>query len=92
MRRVNRVLAQLRLDAEASLRAEDWPALLGYAERLRSEDVEWWPHLWAPCVALAEHATDYARVVELDRELRAAEAELEQVEEQWLEASTVADG
>jgi hypothetical protein len=54
---VNRVLAQLRLDAEASLRAEDWPSLLGYAARLRSEDAEWWPHLWAPCVALAEHAT-----------------------------------
>jgi ATP-binding cassette subfamily F protein uup len=42
--------------------------------------------------ALAEHATDYERVVELDRELRAAEAELERLEEAWLEASTVADG
>jgi ATP-binding cassette subfamily F protein uup len=42
--------------------------------------------------ALAEHATDYARVVELDRELREAEAELERLEEAWLEASTVADG
>jgi ATP-binding cassette subfamily F protein uup len=42
--------------------------------------------------ALAEHATDYERVVELDRELREAEAELERLEEAWLEASTTADG
>jgi ATP-binding cassette subfamily F protein uup len=41
--------------------------------------------------ALAEHATDYERVVELDRELREAEAELERVEEAWLEASAVLD-
>jgi ATP-binding cassette subfamily F protein uup len=42
--------------------------------------------------ALAEHATDYERVVELDRELRQAEAELGRLEEAWLDASTVADG
>ena len=42
--------------------------------------------------ALAEHATDYARVVELDGELRGVEGELVRLEEAWLEASTVADG
>lgn len=38
------------------MRDEDWPVLLGYAERLRAEDTAWWPHLWAPCVAVAQHA------------------------------------
>ena len=37
---------------------------------------------------LAAHATDYAKVAELDGELRAVRAEREQVEETWL---TLAD-
>jgi ATP-binding cassette subfamily F protein uup len=37
--------------------------------------------------ALAEHATDYGRVAELDAQLRAAIAEREQLEESWLELS-----
>jgi ATP-binding cassette subfamily F protein uup len=34
---------------------------------------------------LAEHATDYAKVAELDAELRATVAEREAAEEAWLE-------
>jgi ATP-binding cassette subfamily F protein uup len=36
---------------------------------------------------LAEHATDYARVAELDAELRAVTAERESAEQSWLELS-----
>jgi ATP-binding cassette subfamily F protein uup len=37
--------------------------------------------------ALAEHATDFARISELDAELRTAVADREAAEEQWLELS-----
>jgi hypothetical protein len=57
VRPVARELAQLRLGAEAAARADDWPVLLTYADRLRAEDPDWWPHLWAPLAAVAAQST-----------------------------------
>jgi len=41
---------------------------------------------------LAEHATDYARVAELDADLRALRAERERTEEAWLAAAELLEG
>ncbi len=41
---------------------------------------------------LAAAATDYARAAELDAQLRAVQAEKEQVEEEWLVAAETAEG
>jgi ATP-binding cassette subfamily F protein uup len=41
---------------------------------------------------LAQHATDYARVAELDGQLRELAAERAQLEEQWLETAEAAEG
>jgi ATP-binding cassette subfamily F protein uup len=41
---------------------------------------------------LAAAATDYAKAAELDAQLRALQAEKEQVEEEWLAAAEVAEG
>jgi ABC transport system ATP-binding/permease protein len=41
---------------------------------------------------LAAAATDYARAAELDAQLRAVQAEKEQVEEEWLAAAELAEG
>ena len=57
MRPVSRELAQLRLDAEGAARVDDWAALMTLADRLRAEDPAWWPHAWAPLVAVAARAT-----------------------------------
>lgn len=45
-------LQQLRADAEARYRAEDWPGLLALREQLRGDD-ECWAALWAPLLAYA---------------------------------------
>ena len=39
---------------------------------------------------LAQHASDHARLMELDQELRAVSAQREQLEEEWLEAAETA--
>jgi ATP-binding cassette subfamily F protein uup len=41
---------------------------------------------------LAAAAADYARAAELDAQLRALQAEKEQVEAEWLAAAEVAEG
>jgi hypothetical protein len=55
MRPVPRDLAELRLKAEAAARADDWSTLASYAGALREHDVAWWPHMWAPLLAIAMH-------------------------------------
>jgi hypothetical protein len=57
MRPTPRDLAELRLKAEAALRAEDWSCVLELAGRLEAEDPAWWPHLWAPAAALATYGS-----------------------------------
>lgn len=52
MRPADRDLAELRLRAETALRTDDWPQLVALRKDLRARDREWWPHLWAPSVAL----------------------------------------
>jgi ATP-binding cassette subfamily F protein uup len=41
---------------------------------------------------LAASAADYAKAAELDAQLKAVHAEKEQVEEEWLVASELAEG
>lgn len=50
---VARELAELRLRAEEVDRSHDHPTLLALADRLRAEDSQMWPHLWAPQCAMA---------------------------------------
>jgi septal ring factor EnvC (AmiA/AmiB activator) len=40
---------------------------------------------------LAEHATDYAKITELDAQLRSVQREKAEIEEQWLALAELAD-
>lgn len=61
---VPRDVAALRLQAERAVRADDDAALLELDERLRT-DLELWPTLWAPAVAIAAARSDRPGAIEL---------------------------
>lgn len=52
MRPVDRDLAELRLEAEQALRDDEWQRLIALKVRLREQDPGYWPHLWAPSIAI----------------------------------------